>query len=465
MSKTNQQTFSPSAKAHERVTGRWQREVYISNSRDRIVHIMKQISGSTIPALFTVWACLVVFAPVYHELALGLLAVLLLTYIATDFFASSRELQLWRIGPDFALLGLMIAVAITTLSLDGQDLQLKTLASAAWIPASYLLCYAWQLFPGLDRRLFSFYTMVFISLVFGIIQHFTGLDFFGMKLTFAPIAGQAFYIIQGAQFSGLAFGTVMAMLMCVVATMAVWPSRGHIKNLARGLAIAFTVTFLISLFWTYSFGIWVATIAGLVSATFMVGRRIFLSLALVIAAIALASGLSLYSPNEIYRQVNSHENDSAAQAREHLNRMTASWKEAPFVGQGLKDIDINLSEPKTPSTATSAQASSASAKLGNVYFLVLQRFGLLGALAYMALVLSFLLSTYQLYKDIPTTHDRHRMIVGGLFGAQISFHVAGLFWHTIDDGSVMAIFAFLLGTYGYIWAQYGKGVVSDDRAL
>ncbi len=104
---------TPSAKSHERVTGRWLRDIQANTRREWFAYYAKLVIGSPIPWLFSAYVCLNFISRAGLEIAAWGCALLTALYILVDRMSSNRELQFFRVGSDFFLLGYVVIGIIT----------------------------------------------------------------------------------------------------------------------------------------------------------------------------------------------------------------------------------------------------------------------------------------------------------------------------------------------------------------
>ncbi|RYZ69094.1 MAG: hypothetical protein EOP05_15350, partial [Proteobacteria bacterium] len=167
---------TPSAKAHERVTGRWVQDIEVENGKDRFVYYAKMIVGTPIPWMLSALVVLTFFSRAGSEIAAWICAILTFVYIIADRIGRTKEFRFFRVGSDFFLFGfLLVSVISASSSASGAD-SLATLGDARWILLMYGLAYCWELFPGLNRIFFLMLGSAAALATYALWQHFTGLD-------------------------------------------------------------------------------------------------------------------------------------------------------------------------------------------------------------------------------------------------------------------------------------------------
>ncbi|HVK61904.1 MAG TPA: hypothetical protein VM432_10155, partial [Bdellovibrionales bacterium] len=206
----------------------------------------------------------------------------------------------------------------------------------------------------------------------------------------------------------------------------------------------------LAIFWTYHPGIWIAAAAGfLVSLIMLLGKQGMKYLLIVAVFIAVTSFIVHGSPAEMFEKVQAQDLVRAEKQRGQINAQVALWQNNNWFGVGHKATEAATYDPST----------------GNTYFFMLAKSGVLGGAFYLMFLLGFLLSTYRIFQEIPRTHYWHRTLIAGSLGAQLAFHVAGLYWVTLAEAIVVNLFVLMLSAFSYLSEHYGRGIVSDDSSL
>ena len=440
---------TPSAKSHERVTGRWLRDLEVKTTREWTVYYIKQIVGTPIPLLMCLYVLVAFFSRAGLELAAWACAGLTVAYIFADRFSSSRELSFFRIGCDLFLLGYVLVGVASALAADSVLEGVETLGGVRWALLLYAMTYCWELFPGLNRIFGLMMISSLAAAAYGIWQHFTGVDLIrGAELAAAPVKDSIFFTPVSFFNTPENFGTLLAMaLPFPVAAYLLDERRG--SRLPRIIALAICLVFVLAILWTYRPGMWIAALTGLLVAMLMQARNGF-KLFIIIAAFVFGVLLVTYgSPSHLGDSVDRNETARAEQQRSQINTQVKLWEDNRWIGAGRKALAAADYDPGT----------------GNVYFQVLAQSGILGAGFYLFIVLGFLLSTYRIFSEIPKTHYWHRVLIVGSLSSQISFHVAGLYWSTLSEALAINLFVLVLSATSYLSEHYTRGLVPDDHAL
>lgn len=443
---------TPSAKSHERVKGRWVRDIEVATRKEWFLYYTKMVIGSPVPWLFAAYICLNFVSRAGLEIAAWASAILTGLYIIADRFSKNREFSFFRIGSDFFLLGYAAVGLAGAVYSDSFFTGLATLGGVRWVLLLYLITYCWALFPGLNRLYFLMIGTASAVTVYGIWQHFVGLDLIRQaSLAYAPTPGNAYFEVTGFFNSPEIFGTLLATVLPLpAAAFLLDESRG--VTFERVLSLGCVLLLSLGVFWTYRPGMWMAAVAGLVITLLMVGGKGRGQLTLIGALAVFIVGVSFAtysSPDRMLTEVQTQEFQRAEHQRAQINTQVNLWQENTWIGVGRKALAANNYDPGT----------------GNVYFQILAQSGVLGVSFYMLFLLSFLLSTYHIFKEIPRTHYWHRVLIAGGLASQISFHLAGLYWSTMAEAYAVNFFVLLASSISYLSEHYSRGLVPDDHAL
>ncbi len=448
-----QTIVTPSAKAHERVNCRWIRDLKVTNRRDWAVYFFKSVIGSPVPWLLPAFVICAFFSRAGVEIAAWLSASLTFLYILADRFASTREFKFFRVGCDFFLVGIVLLGIISSITADSPASSVEALGSVRWVLLFYLITYCWELFPGLNR---VFNLLVMASLVaslYFVWQHLTGINILdGTSLPSVPVPGKILFIPSGFFGSPEIFGTLVAITLPFPAAAFVFCDH-HAGWLKRGFYLVSFGLLVVAASWTYQAGIWVSSLAALLTVMVMVPRALIgRSFKLLLVAICILGALmfeSFGSTDMFFTAIENSESLRGDQQRKQINNQVELWESSPWIGTGTKAIASPNYDPKT----------------GNIYFQLLATSGLLGLGCYFLFILGFLLGTYRIFKEIPTTHDWHRVFISAALASQVAFHVNGLYSSTLSEDVAVNLFIVVISAVSYLIEHYSRGLVTDDKSL
>lgn len=440
---------TPSAKAHERVTGRWLQDIEVKTGRDRIVYYLKSIVGTPIPWLLSALVILSFFSRAGSEMAAWGCALLTLIYILLDRIGRTREFRFFRVGSDFLLIGLLLVAVISACGSTPAD-GLATIGDIRWIVLLYGFAYCWELFPGINRIFFLMLGAASALAIYGVWQHFTGLDLIRTTaLANAPVKSLPYFVPTGFFSSPEIFGTVLATVLPFPAATFLLSDKRD-EWVQRFLPLVITLLLSLAVFWTYRPGLWLAAFIGVVFTLLMKSKQWFFLLAsLVVFFSVVIVATYAGSPGEMLDGVQAAETVRSEHQRTQINEQVKLWENGIWTGVGHDAVRAVEYDPST----------------GNVYFQLLAQTGVLGAAFYLFFVLGFLMMSYRIYAEIPESHYWHRVLIAGGVGAQLAFHTAGLYWSTMAEAIVVNLFILVLSAVSYVSEHYSRGLVSDDVSL
>ena len=440
---------TPSAKSHERITGRWMRDIEVQTRKEWAIYYLKQVIGTPIPYLIWAYAALAFFSRAGIEIAAWLCALLTLVYICADRFSKLREFHFFRVGGDIFLIGYRIVGIIGAFDNTSVVAGLATLGGVRWVLLLYLVAYSLELFPGLNRIYLVMLTSSVFASAYGIWQHFTGVDLIrGTALASSPLLHKVYFVSQGFFSTPEIFGTTLAMMIPFPAA-AFLLNEQRDGNMKRAFALALIFFLGAGLLFTYRPGLWGAAAISVLLIGLFTPRKLF-QLSLMSIVFVGAVLVSTYGNlGEMWNSVQISETTRSESQRSQINTQVKLWQENIWIGVGQRARDAAGYDPGT----------------GNVYFQVLAQNGLLGCGFYFCFVLGFLLATYRVFQEIPRTHHWHRVLIAGAMGSQIAFHLAGLYWSTIAESVALNLFILIIASVSYLSEHYDSGLVPDDRAL
>lgn len=456
---------TPSARSHEKVSGRWDREIQAQTRQEWTSFYVKLVSGIPITWVLRFFIlCLFVY-PFAADVSTWIISGLVLIYMIADRFSKNKEFHFFFVGSDVGIIFLSLICMIAFIFKPGFDF--SELFYFKWILLIYLFAFTLELFPGLNKL----YTWLIVaaagSCFYAFIQHFMGMEWFSsLSLGGAPLPKIPYFSVQGLQTSPEALGTLLSMLVAFPISSFLAAERHHAK-MKQIIALLLTAVFILTLIWTYRPGVWFAATAAFLICLLVNTHKQFKFLVMCVGFIACSTWLFYPSSKSFVEDMKHYEVQRSSVERIRINQYLDSFTNNVLLGGTTPSFQINDSEHSTDlisKTLDSNQKINAN-YFSNVYFEILAELGLFGILAYFSLILPLLLFSYRLFKDIPSSHYWHRVLAASLVSGQVAFHVAGLYWSTLHDPAITGLFAFFGATAAYMHHHYAKGLVSDDFAL
>ncbi len=453
---------TPSAKSHERVTGRWNQDIKANTKQDWSSYYVKQIAGTPIPWLITVFLFLTFISPLVNDVIAWICALLAVIYIFADRFSRTKEFALFPIGVDVAA-GVFITVLVINALFIGHE-GLTGLLTFRWLLLPYFFSYMLELFPGLNNMFQILFGAGMFAAVYGVIQHFVGVEWIsGNKLEFAPLKEFSYFCVTGFSQYPEVFGSLLAMILPIPVCCYLAAERRNSKAL-RGLSLLLSFSVMLVIFWTYRPGIWISSLGAVLICLIIHSRRHLKFVMGMMLFFAVVVGITYQNPSAFWHQIKDRESLRAAVEREHINDLFSQFVQNPFFGIGIHaapDFTRNFSSSET----TGSDRTSLKELETNVYFELLAQIGVIGTCAYFAMILPFLLFSYRLFQEIPASHFWHRVIAASMTAGQVSFHLSGLYWSTLSHSTLTNLLAFYMAVAAYLHYHYMKGLVPDDYSL
>jgi hypothetical protein len=326
---------------------------------------------------------------------------------------------------------------------------IETLGNVRWVLLFYLMSYCWELFPGLNRLFYLLIGSSVVAALYAVWQHFTGVNLLGdSTLQAVPIPNRVLFVPTSFFSTPELLGTLMAIALPFPAAAYLFTDH-HDSKLMRWSCLLIFLLLLTVALWTYLPGVWISSLAAILSVILMSARR---SLSLIAAVVVVTTGLMYFSYGSIDTMIDSVEASETVRAdhqRAQINTQVETWQQNPWLGVGRSTFNATNYDPGT----------------GNVYFQVLAQSGSLGLGFYFLFLLGFLLSTYRIYQEIPASHVWHRVFIAGALASQIAFHIAGLYWSTLSEDIAVNLFVMIIASVSYLTEHYSRGLVTDDHNL
>ena len=198
--------------------------------RHPLLIFLKNIVGSGIPFLLILY---LISSMIYVEstIIIGyLIASLTFGYILLDRLEKKQEIPLFYIGGDIWLFVLLIAAALGLLVNASEVNFLKYFLEMHWVILIYAFTYSFYLFPGIKRFFHIITISGLIISVYGILQHFFGIDvLYHTGLTSQPATylgpplrindylnfpAEGYYQVIGIFQNHIDYGIFFSMVIC-----------------------------------------------------------------------------------------------------------------------------------------------------------------------------------------------------------------------------------------------------------
>ncbi len=309
-----------------------------------------------------------------------------------------------------------------------------------WVVWIFLIYYfiLWYA-PSIERiriLLASLLSVGGLVSLFAILQHYTGWSLLGKHLptTTAFAASRAQYIASGTFSHHQTFANVYFLIFCLAFSLAMTPA----PIWRRALAIALTACLALALIFSFTRGIWLATLVAVLTMAFFRNRKVFLGMTLALAVIWMALVLipSTYSSRAktIF---------ALSQNIDRLIIWETSWsmlRDHSLLGIGMGSFS-ELQEEYLPPVAglgiSTAHAHNTYLQLGierGLFALVA-----FGWMWYIILRLGFSSLWY-----LRRQEGFRLAVIRGAMGGILGFLLDGLFQNNFGDTEVISLIMFLV---------------------
>lgn len=372
----------------------------------------------------------------------GLIVIVTAIKILSSYFKTKTWPSL-RLGNEFWLLGFCAAVIITALlspTLNTLSYKLAALSWLRWVLILYSFYYVLSEYQHQLSRFIKPISILFgIIGLYGIIQHFTGLDILRDNLAERHKIGE-FYRIRGLMGITVAYSFTVGMMAFLPLTHVILQK---LKNNKVDKTILISTVFIwVSLFLTYTRGLWLSLIVALLFMVFMLKIRVNKK---ALAGILVCLVGVLFVSSNMLSRVKSITDLKANNGRIKLLR--GHWeiaKERPVLGHGLR-YHYHVNKVQAAYDKLGIQKGEI---LGphNVYLDVFAGSGIFGLLFYLGFVISLFKISLNLLKE--ALAKEHWVACSFIFTgvtAQILMQVGGLIDSLFLDLKIQHMFLFILG--------------------
>lgn len=334
---------------------------------------------------------------------------------------------------------LIILVAMTFLSsLFSMNAALSLMSfRGLWIFLIYYF-YVWYVSSERSLKLLVGILCGFGGLVsiYAIFQHYYGLDFFGEpSRTLSPFAGEAVRFISKGTFSHhQTFANVYFMIFCLAFSLALVPAPFWKRTLTVGIASVLAVSVIFS----YTRGIWLATLVAILLIALFRNRRAF---SMVLVTLALVGAVIVTVPSSYSSRAR-----SIFALSENIDRLIIweiSWamlRDHPILGIGLgnyPELQDTYAPPQTTVKVSRAHAHNSYLQLAierGIFAIVA-----FGWIWYVVLRVGF--SSLWFLKG----QEGFRLAaIRGSTAGVVGFLIDGFFQNNFGDTEVIALLLFLV---------------------
>lgn len=411
----------------------------------------KQIFGVPLPYFIVLYVLSFFFFPQAILYVLAGFAISFVGYVCADLGSRKKEFRWFRMGFDVPLFLLFLAFAVHYSMFSEIEEPMALLHHVGWILSVYLLAYYFDLFPGLNRIAYFLIAAAVVYSVFLITQGYFDFSPTFVLLGLEPPSWLRTNLLQDQ------IAPALLLAMSFPFALTGWIFATKQKRTASLMMFLSMLIIATALILSRRMEAWLATLGSCMFIIFYARKYlVFTGACLALVATFFFSQMylpSFWTENRSFSELNSQQRRDLLKSDLHI------LNENIWFGIGFKNYQLESAKLKAPAS-TADKASS-----NNNYFQILATMGVVGFAFYMLSLLSCLLFTARVWNDVPPTYYWHRVLLLGIFGSQITFHLAGLFFWTFESLPLLYLYAFNLGLLGYVGEAYGRGLVPDDHCL
>lgn len=382
--------------------------------------------------------------------------------IIVDKTSKTRQFRFHTTGIELPLFGFIIVVALGLKLNAPQADFMFNFGSIRNLLLIYFFAYAFQLSGKLNQFFATLVTTATLVAIYGIWQHFTGLDLWrgsNSPIEVSPVGDHSTFSTIGFFGHKLTFAHVFAMIIPIPWAAFILNER---RNVGASLLYLFVTLILItSVIFTYSRGVWIALLATLPLMAFLVSRKLFVIVALVLG---ITAGLVYKNNPDIAERAASVSDTKYFSNSERKDLWAINMEmfyDYPWIGIGYKQNE----ELAVPYFKKLGIENGMAGHAHSNYLQMLATTGLIGTACYMLMILAMALMSLRLFSSIPSTHYWHKVFALAGIGAQLAFHIGGVTQWSFGDAEVNHMLMFWFAVIVYMNERYSTGIVLDDRSL
>ena len=307
---------------------------------------------------------------------------------------------------------------------------------------------------GAERAIQLFVIVASLVAVYGVVQHFTGLDL-AKQLVGKPAALDPFWFgrqegfrTKGFHPSGISYAHNLLFPLSIMTTWVSSPSLSWKHRFALGCGWA---VMIFALLFSLTRGVWVAYVIVLVLLGVVRGGKALVG---VMGGMILLGGLLLSAGLGVRERA-----WKAFDLKENLGR-SQIWlanldmvKDRPFFGWGYG----NYRKFREPYYQRYPEANH-SGHAHNSFLQIWVESGLVGLTAFLAFFVVLLRTGWQAYRLLPPTAEPLRSFALGAWLSIIGFLIGGLTQHNFGDAEVVIVMWAMAGFLARMaeWATAGR---------
>jgi O-antigen ligase len=424
---------------------------------------LRSVARSLLMVTFALYAVAMTCSMAAMEILSWTTGLLTIIYLLIDYFSGEPEIKLVRTGYGFLIL-LFIGICSLGVFINApSENWVRDLGALRDLLLFFFFFYSFKIFKDTTKLFILMLSCGTIISVYGIWQHFSGIDLWRhdhRALVQVPWGEVTRFATVGFFNHHLTYAYSFGMIICIAWSLIVLKTpKTNFEKIA--LPISFLLIFA-SLICTYSRGAWAGLAIVIPAMVFLACRKYFFA----ILGIIILLVCTLYFTDSMFRQrlqTVTQGGYFSNQDRKNLWEINFQmFKEHPIVGVGYLENE--------PLSGTYFKKLNIVGGMGghahSNYFEFLSTSGVLGFVAYLALIFTPFIASVKLFfklRVISTTDALYdRCILLAAIGAQLMFHIGGFTQCTVCDSKVLHQFVFWLTIVYFLNDKY-KTNLTDNR--
>jgi len=340
-----------------------------------------------------------------------------------------KKFRLVRNPLNIPIAAFLVAVAIGVIRAVDFRHSLKGYMTLGWISIFFLTVNNIKDVNQFKRLIRILILITTIAGAYGIFQHLTRIDFFGN----VKYLNLAFARSPGFFNSPMTFGNYVLLLLPVVIGMSSYARLGKERRvlLASGLIILAAIIF------TYTRGVWLGLIGGLIFMAILRSKRLLL---IVVTGILVCSISVVVFPSSRFARRVMETFKSGRPVGDRIYFLEGGLKiirDYPITGVGWEGFRRVYPRYKP------SEAGESGCNAHNNFLDVAVDSGLLGLGIFIWLLLTIYKVGFQIFKRLDDGYFKG--IAWGFLGSLTAFLVAGMSQYNFGDSEVVMLFYFLIG--------------------
>ncbi len=416
---------------------------------------LKSVVKNLLIFFFSLYAVALTCSMAAMELLSWTTVLFTIIYLVIDLRSPTPALKMSKTGYGYFISGFILIASLGVFINAPSANWVKDLGALRDFLLFFFFFYSLKIFGDVKRLLFIILICGSIISIYGIWQHYTGIDIWRhdhRALMQVNWGSAAVYSTVGFFNHHLTYAYSYGMIICIAwAMILAQKSKALPRKIALGLSFCLIAASIIC---TYGRGAWIALAIALPVMTLITSRKKFFFI--VVALVITALGLSKINPTfqERLKSVVSSDYGSNEVRKKLWDVNFQMFKDHPVIGVGYLENEPLSTLYYQKMNILGGMAGHAHSN----YFEFLSTGGALGFISYMILILLPLFTSLKVFfriKDLQGDEAMwDRVIILSAIGAQLVFNLGGLTQCTVCDSKVLHQFVLWLAISYFMGDKY-----------